>query len=136
MPAFEAAWCAFRQGEEAGLDYDLRVRRAFFAESHNIGRLEVLLKLAAEAGLETESFARALGSSEAREAVLEEARMSKGRYKVRGTPTPVLGDGTKMKHPIAFSRLKKRRVVGVGELPCYGESCLVQTRELFEQALL
>lgn len=136
LPAFEAVWCAFRQGEEAGLDYDLRVRRAFFAESRNIGRSEVLLEIAGEAGLETESFARALESGEAREAVLEEARMGKERYRVRGTPTPMLADGTKLKHPIAFPKLKERRIVGVGELPCCGESCLAETRELFEQALL
>ena len=136
LPTFEAVWCAFRQGEEAGYDYDLRVRRAFFAESRNIGRSEVLLEIAGEAGLDTESFARALESGEAREAVLEEARMGKERYRVRGTPMPMLADGTKLKHPIAFPRLKERRIVGVGELPCCGESCLAETRELFEQALL
>ena len=136
LPAFEAAWCAFQQGEAAGLDYDLRVRRAFFAESRNIGRPEVLLEIAAEAGLDTERFARALESGEARETVLEDARMGKEHYRVRGTPTPMLSDGTKLKHPIAFPHLKERRVVGVGELPCCGESCLAETGELFEQALL
>ena len=135
LPAFEAAWCAFQQGEAAGFDYDLRVRRAFFAESRNIGRPEVLLKIAGEAGLDTGILARALESGEAREAVLEEARMGKERYRVRGTPMPMLADGTKLKHPIAFPRLKERRIVGVGELPCCGESCLAETRELFEQAL-
>src|SRR5690348_10455407 len=46
LPAFEAAWCAFQQGDAAGYDYDLRVRRAFFAQSRNIGRREVLLEIA------------------------------------------------------------------------------------------
>jgi predicted DsbA family dithiol-disulfide isomerase len=46
LPAFEATWFAFRQGEEVGSDYDLRVRRAFFAEGRNIGRREVLLEIA------------------------------------------------------------------------------------------
>jgi predicted DsbA family dithiol-disulfide isomerase len=97
LPAFEAAWCAFRQGEEAGRDYDLRVRRAFFAESRNIGRREVLLEIAEEAGLNVRHLERAFRSGEAREAVLEECRTGKERYRVRGTPTVMLPDGTKLK---------------------------------------
>lgn len=31
LPAFDAAWCAFQQGEAIGRDFDLRIRRAFFA---------------------------------------------------------------------------------------------------------
>jgi predicted DsbA family dithiol-disulfide isomerase len=79
LPAFEAAWCAFRQGEEAGSDYDLRVRRAFFAEGRNIGRREVLLEIAEKAGLDVRHFERAIKSGEAREAVLEECRSGKER---------------------------------------------------------
>ena len=52
LPAFEAAWAAVQQGEAAGHDYDLRVRRAFFAQGRNIGRRAVLLDLAKEAGLD------------------------------------------------------------------------------------
>jgi predicted DsbA family dithiol-disulfide isomerase len=59
LPAFEAAWCAFRQGEEVGFDYDLRVRRAFFAEGRNIGRRQVLLEIAEEVGLDARHFERA-----------------------------------------------------------------------------
>ncbi len=136
LPAFEAVWCAFRQGEEAGYDYDLRVRRAFFAEGRNIGRREVLLEIAGEAGLDTQRFARALESGEAREAVLEEARTGKERYRVRSTPTLMLSDGAKLKHPIAFPKVRERKVVGIRELPCCGEGCLDATRDLFEQALL
>ena len=135
LPAFEAAWCAFRQGEEAGRDYDLRVRRAFFAEGRNIGRHEVLLELAEEADLDARHFERALKSGEAREAVLKEVRTGKERYRVRGTPTIVLSDGTKLKHPIAFPTIKERKVVGVKPLPCCGEGCLDATRDLFEEAL-
>ncbi|MGH7669021.1 MAG: hypothetical protein ACRENQ_05965 [Gemmatimonadaceae bacterium] len=38
LPAFDAVECAAEQGESARRDYDLRVRRAFFAEGRNIGR--------------------------------------------------------------------------------------------------
>src|ERR1041385_4837911 len=52
LPAFEAAWCAAQQGSATAAEYDLRVRRAFFAEGRNIGRPEVLFDLAREAGLD------------------------------------------------------------------------------------
>ena len=133
--AFEAAWCAFRQGEEVGSDYDLRVRRAFFAEGRNIGRRKVLLEIAEEASLDARHFERAFTSGDAREAVLEECRSGKERYRVRGTPTVMLSDGTKLKLPIAFPTMKERKVVGIKPLPCCGEGCLDATRKLFEEAL-
>ena len=135
LPAFEAAWCAFRQGEEEGHDYDLRVRRAFFAEGRNIGRREVLLEIAEEAGMDLRRFERAFQSGEAREAVLEEGRLGKERYRVRGTPALMLSDGTRLHAPIAFPTIKERRVVAIKELPCCGEGCLDATRDLFERAL-
>jgi predicted DsbA family dithiol-disulfide isomerase len=135
LPAFEAAWCAFRQGEEEGHDYDLRVRRAFFAGGRNIGRREVLLEIAEEAGMDLRRFERAFQSGEAREAVLEEGRLGKERYRVRGTPALMLSDGTWLHAPIAFPTIKERRVVAIKELPCCGEGCLDATRDLFERAL-
>ncbi len=135
LPAFEAAWCAFQQGEERSHDYDLRVRRAFFAEGRNIGRPAVLLEIAEEMGLDVRRFERAFQSGEAREAVLEECRSGKERYHVRGTPTLMLSDGTRLRAPIAFPTIKERRVVAIKELPCCGEGCLDATRERFERAL-
>jgi predicted DsbA family dithiol-disulfide isomerase len=135
LPAFEAAWCAFRQGEEVGHDYDLRVRRAFFAEGRNIGRPQVLLEVAEGAGLDVRHFERAFKSGEARKAVLEECRSGKERYRVRGTPTMMLSDGTRLRHPITFPTIKERKVVGIKPLPCCGEGCLDTTRALFEEAL-
>jgi hypothetical protein len=67
--------------------------------------------------------------------VLKECRSGKERYRVRGTPTMMLSDGTKIKHPIAFPTMKKRKVVGIRPLPCCGEGCLDATRDLFEEAL-
>ena len=58
----------------------------------------------------------------ARSAVLEDARLGQERYRVRGTPTLMLRDGTKLRHPIAFPRLRDERVVGVTPLPCHGEA--------------
>ncbi len=135
LPAFEAAWCAFQQGEAVGRAFDLRIRRAFFAEGRNIGRREVMLDLAREAGLDLEHFIRLFNSSEARTAVLEEGRLGKEQYKVRGTPTLMLPDGTKLRHPIAYANIKDGKIQSVGRLPCSGEGCRAAMRELFNQAL-
>ena len=135
LPAFEAAWCAARQGEDALLDYDLRVRRAFFGEGRNIGRREVLWEIAEEASLDDKRFERDFSSGEARPAVIEEARLGRERYQVRGTPTLMLTDGTKLRHPIAYPRMEDRTIVRVPELPCCGEACLDATRALIEQAI-
>jgi hypothetical protein len=61
--------------------------------------------------------------------------LRQGAYRVRGTPTLMLPDGTKLKHPIAFPTIKERKVVGVKPLPCCGEGCLDATRNLLEEAL-
>jgi predicted DsbA family dithiol-disulfide isomerase len=135
LPAFEAAWCAAQHGEDAYLAYDLRVRRAFFAEGRNIGRRDVLQELAQDVGLDLADWTRALDSGEARTAVLEECRLGRERYAVRGTPTVMLPDGTKVRPPIAFPRMRGRQIVGVQPLPCCGDACLDATRALFDRAL-
>src|SRR5918994_3002836 len=135
LPAFEAAWCAGRQGEQALATYDLRVRQAFFSEGRNIGRWDVLGEIAAEAGLDRQQFDQDVAGGEARAAVVDEARLGRERYRVRGTPTLMLADGTKLRHPIAYPEMEERKVVGVAALPCYGEACLKSTREVIEKAL-
>ena len=57
------------------------------------------------------------------------------RYRVRGTPTLMLGDGTKLRHPIAYPQMRGASVVGVSPLPCHGEECIAATRDFFERAL-
>ncbi len=135
LPAFEAAWCAAQQGQAEFLRFDLSVRKAFFAESRNIGKREVLLKLASDVGLDLDRFTRDLDSGRAREAVLAEARDGQERYHVRGTPTLMLPDGSRMHAPIAFPRMREHHIVGVTPLPCHGDECLQATRELFNRAL-
>lgn len=135
MPAFEGAWCAARQGDEALAAFDLRVRRAFFAEGRNIGRAEVVRAVAKEAGLDLAAFDRDLASGQARPAVEEEARLGRERFRVRGTPTLMLADETRLRHPIAYPRMEDGVVVGVAPLSCCGEGCLDATRALVEQAV-
>jgi hypothetical protein len=54
---------------------------------------------------------------------------------VRGTPTLMLADGTKLRLPIAYPRMEDRKVVGVPALPCCGDDCVEATRSVIEQAL-
>jgi predicted DsbA family dithiol-disulfide isomerase len=135
LPAFDAAWAASRQGIEAGNDYDLRVRRAFFGEGRNIGRGEVLLEIAREAGLDIARFERDFLSPDARAAVIEESRIGREQFHVRGTPTLTLGDGTHLQLPIAYPRIRDNRIVGIAHLECVGEACSDAVRVLFERAL-
>ena len=135
LPAFDAAWCASQQGEAAGHDYDLRVRRAFFGEGRNIGKPAVLIEIAEEAGLDVPAFRRLLDSGQAREAVLAEAQEGRERYRVRGTPTLTLSNGDRLRPPMAYPTLRERKIVSIKPLPCYGEGCTDAIRELFEAAL-
>lgn len=136
LPAFDAAWCAFQQGESIGRDFDLRIRRAFFAEGRNIGKREVMLDLAREANLDMDDFTRRFNSDEPRAAVLAEGKLGKEQFGVRGTPTVMLSDGTKLRHKMSYPSIQNGKIVSVGKLPCCGEGCYEATRELFEKALV
>jgi predicted DsbA family dithiol-disulfide isomerase len=135
LSAFEGAWCAFQQGELIGHDFDLRTRRAFFYEGRNIGQPQVVWEIAREAGLDMDHFSRVVDSGVARAAVLEEGRLGKEVFKVRGTPTGMLPDGKKLRHPIAYPSIENGRIRSVGKLPCCGEGCYEITRAMFDQAL-
>lgn len=135
LPAFDAAWCAFQQGEAVGRDFDLRIRRAFFAEGRNIGKREVMVELAREANLDMDDFTRRFNSDEPRAAVLAEGKLGKEQFGVRGTPTVMLSDGTKLRHKMAYPNIQNGKIISVGKLPCCGEGCYESTRELFEKAL-
>jgi predicted DsbA family dithiol-disulfide isomerase len=135
LPAFEAAWSAFQQGEAIGHEFDLRIRRAFFAEGRNIGQRDVMLDLAREVGLDMDHFRRMVNSGEAQAAILEEGRIGKEIYHVRGTPTVMLPDGKKLRHAIAYPTITDGKIVAIGKPPCCGEGCDEATRRLFDQAL-
>lgn len=135
LPAFDATWAVARQGEALVADFDLRVRRAFFAEGRNIGRFDVVREIAGEAGVDLARFERDVSSAAARAAVVGESRVGRETYHVRGTPTLLLGDGTRLKLPIAFPRIEKGRIVAVSPLPCYGRGCDDAIRALFDRAL-
>jgi hypothetical protein len=94
----------------------------------------VLVEIARETGLDLDRLTWDLERGTARPAMLEDAQLGQERYQVRGTPTLMLGDGTKLRHPIAFPQMRDAQVVGVMPLLCHGEGCLAATRDLFERA--
>lgn len=135
LPAFYGAWCAFQQSEAIGWDFDLRIRSAFFSEGRNIGRSDVIMELAQEADLDLDYFIRLFKSDQPRTAILEEGRLGKETFRVRGTPTIMLANGKKLHHPITYPTIENGKILSVGKQPCCGEGCYEATRNLFEQAM-
>jgi predicted DsbA family dithiol-disulfide isomerase len=135
LPAFVAVRAVADVDERLAHRLDMRVRRAFFAESKNIGKPDVLLDLVGEIGGDVRHVERALKGHTVREQVIQEAELGRTRYGVRGTPTLMLADGTRLGMPMATPRIVGGHIVGVRELTCVGEQCREATRALFEQAL-
>ena len=96
----------------------------------------MILEIAQEAALDMDHFTRLFNSGEARTAVIEEGRLGKEVYNVRGTPTVMLADGKKLRHAIAYPRIQNGKILSVGKLSCCGEDCYESTRGLFEQVLM
>jgi len=135
MPAFEAAWIARQQGDALGHEIDFQIRKAFFADGRNIGKRDVIVEIAQECNLDMGHFLRLFETQEVEFAVLEEGKLGKEQYRVRGVPTIMAGDGTKFRHPIAYADILEGKVYSVGKLPCCGESCYELTRDIFEQTI-
>jgi hypothetical protein len=62
-----------------------------------------------------------LDNGEARAGVLQESQLGRERYKVHGTPTVLLADGTLLRLPIVFPVMRDRKIVRVETLPCCGK---------------
>jgi predicted DsbA family dithiol-disulfide isomerase len=135
LPAFDAVWAARQQGWAVAMDLDLRVRRAFFGESRNIGSRDVLLEIARDPELDFARFERDFASPAARAAVTEESTLAREQYHVRGTPTLMLSDGTRVRPPIAMPKIRNRRIVSMPPLTCFGDGCMDATRALFDAAI-
>jgi predicted DsbA family dithiol-disulfide isomerase len=139
LPAFHAVWAARQQSAEVAMTLDLRIRRAFFGEARNIGRRDVLLDIAREVAqnvdLDLARFERDSASPAAHAAVVEESALGRDRYRVHGTPTLMLADGTRLRAPIAMPKFRNRRIVSIPPLSCVGAGCRAELRTLFEAAL-
>lgn len=88
--AFQGLYFAREQGLEEA--YCRRVFRAYFEEERDIGDLRELVSLAAEAGLDPESFRASLESGQWEAQELEAVRHAKQDLKVQVVPTAFLGE--------------------------------------------
>jgi predicted DsbA family dithiol-disulfide isomerase len=135
LPAFIAVRAVAETDERLAREMDMRVRRAFFAESRDIGSNGVLLDIVHDLGGDAARVERALAGDTVLEQVKQEFELARSRYAVRGTPTLMLPDGTRLDMPMATPRTAGGRIVGIRQQTCLGESCRDATRALFERAL-
>jgi predicted DsbA family dithiol-disulfide isomerase len=88
--AFEGYQYAREHGK--GNDYNHRVLEAFFVEGQDIGRIDVLARLAGEVGLDAREFEEALRTRKYREAHQQALRHADEEAGVRGVPMFVIGN--------------------------------------------
>jgi predicted DsbA family dithiol-disulfide isomerase len=87
--AFEGYQYAREHGK--GNDYNHRVLQAFFLEGQDIGRIDVLTKLAGEVGLNGKEFEEALRTRKYRQAHQQALRHAYEEAGVTGVPRFVIG---------------------------------------------
>ena len=75
-----------------GADYNKRVYNAFYQEDKNIGEIDVLANLAAEAGLDEAEFREALISGKYREAHKEALEHAYEEAQITSIPTFLIGE--------------------------------------------
>ncbi|AOC92914.1 DsbA family oxidoreductase [Bacillus amyloliquefaciens] len=88
--AFEGFHFAKEHGKES--EYHTRVFRAFFQEEQNIGDIDVLTKLAEEAGLDGGAFKEALETRAYRNMQREALRHAYEEAGITAVPTFIIGD--------------------------------------------
>lgn len=88
--AFQGLYAAREQGLENA--YCHRIFRAYFEEERDIGNIQELVSLAAEAGLDPEKFQAELGSGRWEAKEREAVRHAKQELKVQVVPTVFLGE--------------------------------------------
>jgi predicted DsbA family dithiol-disulfide isomerase len=88
--AFEGYQYAREHGK--GNDYNNRVLKAFFVEGQDIGRIEVLTRLAGEVGLDEQEFEHALCTRKYQQTHQQALRHAYEEAGVRGVPMFVIGN--------------------------------------------
>ena len=87
--AFQGLEFAKDQGK--GDEYNDAVFRAFFQQSRDIGRIDVLADIANEGGLDPEQFRAALEQGTYRDRVQQLLQTAYGRIRVTAVPTIIIG---------------------------------------------
>ena len=96
LPALEAAKCAELQGQDAFERYHKALFRAYFEQSRDISRREVLVSLAEEAGLNTRKLTSDLDKGGVKEQVLADYRNAKELGTFTGIPTVIFPGGAQL----------------------------------------
>jgi predicted DsbA family dithiol-disulfide isomerase len=93
QPHTHLAFEGFQYAQEQGLgnEYTHRMFTAFFQEEQDIGKPEVLAKLAEEIGLDREEFEQALAAGTYRQKHQEELVRAMQVMKIQAVPTMVIG---------------------------------------------
>ena len=81
----------FAKDHRKGNEYNDAVFRAFFQQSRDIGRIDVLADIAKEVGLDLEQFRAALEQGAYRERVQQLLRTAYERVRVTSVPTMIIG---------------------------------------------
>lgn len=139
LPAFEAYAAAFGQDPARARRFDLGIRRAFFSEGRRIDEPEVLLAIAAGAGLDPGPIRADLEASRRRGQVMEDHRESMRLRDERGlpmtSPTLILPSGEAVHNPFASpKRIEKGKLVEVLPPPCCGEAVYEGFRRILRRA--
>ena len=94
QPRTNKAFELLALSQDQGLDhpYSMRILRAFFQEDRDIGDPEVLVALAAEAGIDPDEARQALDSGAYRERHREALRHAREDMAITSVPTIVVGD--------------------------------------------
>jgi predicted DsbA family dithiol-disulfide isomerase len=81
----------YAREHDKGNDYNHRVLEAFFVEGQDIGRIDVLTKLAGEVGLDRKEFGEALRTRTYREAHRQALRHAYQEAGISGVPAFFIG---------------------------------------------
>lgn len=99
-PAFEAVFCAERQGWRAAHDLDWALRRAFFAQSQCISMRHVIFDVAdGVKGLDVGQLEAEWDAGVAKARVVADAREGWDDLQLEVSPTFVLPDGSRLANP-------------------------------------
>ncbi|TYK65183.1 DsbA family oxidoreductase [Colwellia echini] len=83
---------ALTQGEDAGIEMALIIRKAFFIDAKEISQLDVLFELIAQAGFDVDSVKAALNDGTAMAALMADYQQAKAQS-LKGSPTYIIDNG-------------------------------------------
>jgi predicted DsbA family dithiol-disulfide isomerase len=139
--AHEAYGCAFAQDPVRAFDFDFRIRRALYYESRWIQLRNVLIEIAAEAGLDLDRFTDDFDSGCYKAQIMQDCREALRMRDEEGrpmtSPTLVLPNGEVYHNPFATRHVfdPQGKMVILVPPERTGEAALEGYREILRRAL-